>query len=132
MGRKWLDNYGQEENYDDSKISIPPGFVGEGTFNGSQWESPAWGGQFQDGGNLEPKWEYSETNGTLLPQNNLKTSEINYLTKWLNSPMAKKIALKREGVSGLENLNTRLERLNDKNLEISTAEGLMKSAYCVY
>ena len=127
MGRKWLDNYGQEKNYNDSKISIPPGFVCEGTFNGPQWESPAWGGQFQDGGNLEPKWEYSETNGTLLPQNNLKTSEINYLKEWLNSPMAKKIANKRQGISGVENLNTRLERLNDKNLEISTAEELMKS-----
>lgn len=52
MRRKWLDNYGQEENYNDSKVSIPPGFVGEGTFNGPQWESPAWGGQFQMGGSL--------------------------------------------------------------------------------
>jgi hypothetical protein len=127
MGRKWLDNYGQEDNYNDSKISIPPGFVGQGYDVSGRNYSSAWGGQFQEGGNLEPKWEYSETNGTLLPQNNLKTSEINYLNEWLNSPMAKKIANKRQGVSGLENLNIRLERINDKNLEISTAEDLMKS-----
>ena len=127
MGRKWLDNYGQEENYNDSKISISPGFVGQGYDISGRTYSPAWGGQFQEGGNLEPKWEYSETNGTLLPQNNLKTSEINYLKEWLISPMAKKIANKRQGISGVENLNTRLERLNDKNLEISTAEDLMKS-----
>ena len=127
MGRKWLDNYGQEDNYNEPKISIPPGFVGQGYDVSGRNYSSAWGGQFQEGGNLEPKWEYSETNGTLLPQNNLKTSEINYLNEWLNSPMAKKIANKRQGVSGLENLNIRLERINDKNLEVSTAEDLMKS-----
>ena len=99
MGKKWLDNYGQEDNYNDSKISIPPGFVGQGYDVSGRNYSPAWKGQFQDGGNLEPKWEYSETNGTLLPQNNLKTSEINYLNEWLNSPMAKKIANKRTGLS---------------------------------
>ena len=88
MGRKWLDNYGQEDNYNESKISIPPGFVGQGYDVSGRNYSSAWGGQFQEGGNLEPKWEYSETNGTLLPQNNLKTSEINYLNEWLNSPMA--------------------------------------------
>lgn len=46
----WLDNYGKEENYNDSHTSAPKGFEGEGTFNGPQWESPAWGGQFQNGG----------------------------------------------------------------------------------
>ena len=30
MGRKWLDNYGQEDNYNDSKVSLPKGFVGQG------------------------------------------------------------------------------------------------------
>ena len=99
MGKKWLDNYGQEDNYNDSKVSLPKGFVGQGYDISGRTYSPAWGGQFQDGGNLEPKWEYSETNGTLLPQNNLKTSEINYLKEWLNSPMAKKIANKRQFLS---------------------------------
>ena len=81
MGRKWLDNYGQEDNYNDSKISIPPGFVGEGTFNGPQWESPTWGGQFQSGGNVESKWEYSNTNGKLIPiaQNGINNLDENSL-----------------------------------------------------
>ena len=46
MAKGWLDNY------NDSQVSLPEGFVGEGTFNGPKFNSPAWGGQFQMGGNL--------------------------------------------------------------------------------
>ena len=42
----WLDNY------NDSEVNLPQGFVGEGTFNGPKFDNPAWGGQFQMGGNL--------------------------------------------------------------------------------
>ena len=42
----WLDNY------NDSEVSLPEGFVGEGIFNGPKFDNPAWGGQFQMGGNL--------------------------------------------------------------------------------
>jgi hypothetical protein len=52
MKNKWLDNY------NDSKVSLPEGFVGEGTFNGPQWESPAWGGQFQQGGIVKDNMGY--------------------------------------------------------------------------
>ena len=97
MGRKWLDNYGQEDNYNDSKISLPKGFVGQGYDISGRNYSPAWEGQFQTGGNIESKWEYSNTNGKLIPQSQLKDSELGYLKDWLISPMAKKIALKREG-----------------------------------
>ena len=127
MGRKWLDNYGQEDNYNDSKISLPKGFVGQGYDISGRNYSPAWKGQFQSGGNVESKWEYSNTNGKLIPQSQLKDSELGYLKDWLSSPMAKKIALKREGEAGTDNLDIRLERLNDSNLEISTAEDLLKS-----
>ena len=105
MGRKWLDNYGQEDNYNDSKISLPKGFVGQGYDISGINYSPAWEGQFQSGGNIESKWEYSNTNGKLIPQSQLKDSELGYLKDWLSSPMAKKIALKREGESGLNNLD---------------------------
>ena len=83
--------------------------------------------KYQKGGSSESKWEYSVTNNALLPQSQLKNSELGYLKDWLASPMAKKIAVKREGESGLTNLNTRLDRLSDSNLEISTAEDLLKS-----
>ena len=46
MAKGWLDNY------NDSQVSLPEGFVGEGTFNGPKFNSPAWGGQFQMGGNI--------------------------------------------------------------------------------
>jgi hypothetical protein len=48
----WLDNYGEQENYNDFKVSAPEGFVGEGYSNVGRNYSPAWGGQFQMGGSL--------------------------------------------------------------------------------
>ena len=44
MGKGWLDNY------NDSKVSLPEGYVGEGYSIKGRDYSPAWGGQFQDGG----------------------------------------------------------------------------------
>ena len=75
MGRKWLDNYGQEDNYNDSKIPLSKRFVGQGYDISGRNYSPAWGGQFQSGGNVESKWEYSNTNGKLIPQSQLKDSD---------------------------------------------------------
>lgn len=48
----WLDNYGQEDNYNNSQISTSEGFVGNGYNISGRAYSPAWGGQFQMGGNL--------------------------------------------------------------------------------
>jgi hypothetical protein len=44
MAKGWLDNY------NDSKVNLPEGFVGEGIFNGPIFENPAVKGQFQMGG----------------------------------------------------------------------------------
>jgi hypothetical protein len=48
----WLDNYGKEDNYNDSSVSAPEGFQGDGYSNVGRNYSPAWGGQFQMGGSL--------------------------------------------------------------------------------
>ncbi len=48
----WLDNYGEEENTNDSSVSLPEGFVGEGYNTKGRDYSPAWGGQFQEGGEI--------------------------------------------------------------------------------
>ncbi len=52
----WLDKYNDggpvQENYNDYSVSAPEGYVGVGTFNEGRNYSPAWGGQFQDGGKL--------------------------------------------------------------------------------
>ena len=49
MKNKWLDNYGDDVNPNESQVSLPKGFVGEG-YEAINWKSPAWGGQFQMGG----------------------------------------------------------------------------------
>jgi len=46
MAKKWL------ENYNDSKVSTGPGFVGQGYDTTGRNYSPAWGGQFAGGGEL--------------------------------------------------------------------------------
>jgi len=50
----WLEKYedGGELNYNDSNASAGPGFQGDGYSNVGRNYSPAWGGQFQDGGEI--------------------------------------------------------------------------------
>jgi hypothetical protein len=57
----WLDSYADggtmqeyQENYNDYKVSAPEGFKGTGYSNVGRNYSPAWGGQFQMGGNVYP------------------------------------------------------------------------------
>jgi len=47
-----LKNGGWLDNYNDSSVSLPEGYVGEGIFNGPIFENPAVKGQFQMGGNI--------------------------------------------------------------------------------
>lgn len=54
MAKGWLDNYGKEDNYNDYQVSAPEGFRGDGYSNVGRNYSPAWGGQFQMGGNVYP------------------------------------------------------------------------------
>jgi hypothetical protein len=49
----WLDNYGTQANYNDSKATASPDMVGDGFSNVGRNYSPAWGGQFQEGGKLK-------------------------------------------------------------------------------
>jgi hypothetical protein len=48
------DNYGKKANPNDVQASVGPGFVGLGYNTKGRNYSPAWGGQFQNGGFLEP------------------------------------------------------------------------------
>ena len=57
----WLDQYADggtmqehQENYNDYKVSAPEDFKGTGYSNVGRNYSPAWGGQFQMGGNVYP------------------------------------------------------------------------------
>ena len=45
-----MKNGGWLDNYNDSEVSLPEGYVGEGYDTSGRDFSPAWGGQFEDGG----------------------------------------------------------------------------------
>jgi hypothetical protein len=65
----WLDNYGTQANYNDSKATASPDMVGDGFSNVGRNYSPAWGGQFQTGGSLPGSvgFTYARTKG--IPSN---------------------------------------------------------------
>ena len=54
----WLDKYNDggpvQENYNDYSVSASEGFQGDGYSNVGRNYSPAWGGQFQEGGKVKP------------------------------------------------------------------------------
>lgn len=52
LKQKTKDNYGKQSNYNDAKVSTPPGYVGLGYNTKGRNYSPAWGGQFQNGGGI--------------------------------------------------------------------------------
>lgn len=54
LKQKKEDNYGVQGNYNDYSVSTPPGFKGWAYNLKGRNYSPAWGGQFQDGGVLQP------------------------------------------------------------------------------
>jgi hypothetical protein len=49
-----MQNGGWLDNYNDSEVSLPEGYVGEGYDTKGRNYSPAWGGQFQMGGSVYP------------------------------------------------------------------------------
>lgn len=67
----WLDKYEPggpvQENYNDYSVSASEGFQGDGYSNVGRNYSPAWGGQFEDGGALP-----IAQGGTTLPNVNVK------------------------------------------------------------
>ena len=50
----WLDKYGEEINANEGHSSAPKEWMGEGYSNVGRDYSPAWGGQFKDGGKKGP------------------------------------------------------------------------------
>ena len=78
--KKWLDNY------NDYNVSTPEGMEGDGFSNVGRNSSPAWGGQFQMGGNIYPvNYVPQAQNGNIVP-----TEPINYLNSYIASPEFKK------------------------------------------
>jgi hypothetical protein len=59
-----MKNGGWLDNYNDSEVSLPEGYVGEGYNTKGRDYSPAWGGQFQMGGSIPGAvgFTYARTN----------------------------------------------------------------------
>ena len=55
LKQKTEDNYFKKPNPNEAEVSMPPGYVGMGNDTTGRDYSPAWGGQFQDGGDLAKK-----------------------------------------------------------------------------
>jgi hypothetical protein len=65
----WLDNYGEEENANESSVSLPDGYVGMGNDTQGRNSSPAWGGQFQTGGSIPGAVGFSYARTGSIPSN---------------------------------------------------------------
>jgi hypothetical protein len=63
MKNKTQQTTGWLDNFNDSKVTLPKGFVGEGTFDGPNFSNGAWGGPAQNG----KKLTYLEPNDKRLP-----------------------------------------------------------------
>jgi hypothetical protein len=77
---KWLEKYSNgdivQQNYNDVSVSLPEGFVGMGYNTKGRNYSPAWGGQFEEGGVIKDDMGYWN------PENHGKVVEIDspYIT----------------------------------------------------
>ena len=68
---KWLEKYSNgdivQQNYNDVSVSLPEGFVGMGYNTKGRNYSPAWGGQFEEGGVTSPQICYDPKTGKVVP-----------------------------------------------------------------
>ena len=86
----WLSKYKDggtmqeyQENYNDSSVSMGPGFVGMGNNTKGRNYSPAWGGQFEDGGMM--KAQFGELLPASLPLTNLGIKAASKLSNLFSS-----------------------------------------------
>lgn len=89
MAKGWLDNYGKQENYNNSKTSVPEGYEGEGYSMKGRNYSPAWGGQFQGGGKVNSSTPVIDDAGNY-------NEEGDWIPDWKTmTAQAKKLGAKR-------------------------------------
>jgi hypothetical protein len=84
-----MKNGGWLDNYNDYKVSAPEGMVGDGFSNVGRNYSPAWGGQFEDGGSVYPVNHVPEAQwglpvGPLTPIAPLAISAANKVKSWFS------------------------------------------------
>ena len=97
LKKKTKDNYGKKENPNDIQASVGPDFVGLGYNTKGRDYSPAWGGQFQDGGALPEVTVYGHRNPGAKAYFDKVRKDAEYwqdrdLESPINGPMAEYLA----------------------------------------
>ena len=95
----WLDNYGEEANANEGHSSASKEWVGDGYSNAGRNYSPAWGGQFQEGGEI-PNAQSGE-----YFKKKVKKTEKDILKKYIDPVQKRAIArAKQQGINtGIHN-----------------------------
>ena len=129
MAKGWLDNFGKEDNYNDSQTTAPKGFEGDGYSNVGRTFSPAWGGQFQEGGEIpnaqigkkvkyvesknDPRYKAYQDSLSLYNKGIKEEKEYNNFIKKNNIP--KKVTRQwNNPVDDDNNINTKIEPIQGK------------------
>jgi hypothetical protein len=86
----WLDNFGKADNANESNVSMSEDFIGLGYNTKGRNYSPAWGGQFQDGGMLTPVSPLQQIKQAVQPTPTvpyLQTKDpAEFYKSWIQSP----------------------------------------------
>ena len=108
MAKGWLDNYGTKENENNSSVSLPEGFVGMGNNTKGRNYSPAWGGQFQMGGNIYPV--------NYVPQAQNGEDVVSWTKEYVSSPKYKERITNAGYNNPDEQIARRLQNLENVNI----------------
>jgi hypothetical protein len=117
----WLDNYGKQANYNDSKATASPDMRGDGFSNVGRNYSPAWGGQFQNGGKAplyvesknDPRYRAYQDSLNLY---NFQEKAGGKASKWLKSVPKNKKGMVSE--KDWEEFSTRAKKLVNSKKEL--------------
>jgi hypothetical protein len=135
----WLSKYKDggsmqehQENYNDSSVSMGPGFVGMGNNTKGRNYSPAWGGQFEDGGyipqaqnglekNKDVESSAYEKEGAPSRLPSIKSTFASYI----NSPIYKK-RLEGMNIANPDKvIKERLNKLNQVDVSVGPSPSLI-------
>ena len=105
-----MKNGGWLDNYNDYEVSAPEGFQGDGYSNVGRNSSPAWGGQFEDGGsvypvNYVPQAQWGLPVGPFTPIAPLALSAANKVKSWFSDDEPVKPIKKPVAKSNTRTLN---------------------------
>ena len=111
----WLDNYGEEANANEGHSSASKEWVGDGYSNVGRNYSPAWGGQFQEGGEIPMAQDGRATRADSLAVLNSQLALNKFYDKELKAGRLKKD--KFPVPPSTDRFKNTIKDLNKENLE---------------